>query len=131
MVYIFKQFACLGLSGRHPGRHSLSTRGDFHSLHNNREDHNNHHHHYNNHHRETDRRPLLHPLRPSRRARRLHAGREEVRGETQGSGLKGDKRETISPVSFSVSCKETLRLWDTGKESPRDCSKWHSSIPFH
>ena len=91
---IFKRFICLGFSGRYPGRHPLPSRRDIHSLHNNRVDnyhnHDNNNNHDHHHDGEADSRPLLHPLRPEGRARCLHAGREEVRGEAQGQGVQGN-----------------------------------------
>ena len=90
---IFKRFICLGFSWRYPGRNSLPSRRDFHRLNNNRvNNHHNHYHNNNDHHHdgEAHRRPVLHPLRPQGRARGLHAGREEVWGEAQGSGLQGN-----------------------------------------
>ena len=94
MRQYFKRFICLGFPGRYTGCHSLPSRWDLNRLHNNRV--NNHHNDYNNYHHnhhhdgEADRRPVLHPLRPQGRARRLHAGREEVRGEAQGPSIQGN-----------------------------------------
>ena len=108
---IFKRFICLGFSWRYPGRNSLPSRRDFHRLNNNRV--NNHHNHYHNnndhyHDGEAHRRPVLYPLRPQGRARSLHAGREEVWGEAQGSGLQG----IITLGHFS--CSDFVWLWACG-----------------